>query len=368
MAEATAASRVHAGGLAEGLLGGLDAARRAMWRLGVRTSLGRRCLQDRAVRLQVLGLGHVAASLALTLVAPVWLLLLGPLLLGVPHVAADVRFLVLQAPLSRATRLAFMAPLAGMVLHRFVNFAGGPFSAALELGLGLGAAALLLLLAPLPWPRRVAGAGLALGVLALLSAEAGLALLAFAHLHNAVAAAAWFVLSARSGGGRWRVGSVALAWLGAAALFLGGVFDGALAAGHADVGGLSLGGLAAAMAPGVDGPLALRLVGLFAFAQSFHYAVWLRLVPQALDPRPNPPTFARTAARLRADLGRAGVLALVGLSLGLPLLAALWQPEQARHVYLLGAVFHGWLELGVFLAMACGLRGFGPGAAAEAAR
>ncbi len=349
-------------GLAEPVLGGLDALRRELWRLGARTSLGRRCLHDRAVRLQVLGLGHLAASLALTLLAPVWLLLLGPLLLGVPHVAADVRFLVVQAPLPRAVRLAFMVPLVGMVLHRVVNFAGGPFSAVLEIGLGLGAAVLLLLLSPLSWPRRLTGAGLALGLLLWLSPQAGTALIVFAHLHNAIAATAWFVLAARSGGGLWRVSSVALVWVAVAAAFLGGAFDGALMAGHADVGGLSLGRLAGVMAPGLDGALAMRLVGLFAFAQSFHYVVWLRLVPQALDPRPNPPTFARTAARLRDDLGRAGLVALVALSVGLPLLAVLWNPEQARHLYLLGAVFHGWLELGVFLAMACGLRGFAAGA------
>jgi hypothetical protein len=59
-------------------------------------------------------------------------------------------------------------------------------------------------------------------------------------------------------------------------------------------------------------------------------------------------------------------LKVVAATLALPLAALLWDAGEARHVYLLAAVFHGWLELGVFLAMGLGLRGFGPQGAREA--
>lgn len=41
---------------------------------------------------------HLAVALLLTGVAPLWLLLVGPLILGVPHIVADIRYLLLRDP------------------------------------------------------------------------------------------------------------------------------------------------------------------------------------------------------------------------------------------------------------------------------
>lgn len=105
----------------------------------------------------------LAGCLALTLGAPAWLLLAGPLVLGVPHVLADLRLLPWR-----------WTTLAAAIL------------------LSLGAARL-------PW-----------------------VLLAFAYLHNFVALGAWVYWSRD----RRRAAAVAAAHLAVCALLLAGAFDG----------------------------------------------------------------------------------------------------------------------------------------------
>jgi hypothetical protein len=330
----------------------LDAVRRELWRLGARTALGRACLRDRGLRLEVLFHAHVATSLVLTLVAPMWLLILGPLLLGVPHVASDLRYLLIRPPVRIRWRGLIAIPLVVMVALRAGAWAGLPWSPDVELGLGLGTAALVLCLTPLSAPHRAAGLASLVVVFLALVPDAHLTLLVFAHLHNGIAVALWLWLFAKDAA--WpRVAAAASSFALAAALILTGAFD-ALWGAVPPIGGLSLEGMEAVMAPGVDGPLATRLVMLFAFAQSLHYAIWIRLVPQSLDARPVPPTFARSFTRLGRDFGRGGLAILATLAVGLPVLALVWDADGARIAYLVAVVFHGWLEIALLAALFTG--------------
>ena len=56
----------------------------------------RALIADRQARVLWLGLGSVAASFAAALCFPKAMLLVGPLVLGVPHLLADVRYLVVR--------------------------------------------------------------------------------------------------------------------------------------------------------------------------------------------------------------------------------------------------------------------------------
>jgi len=336
----------------------LDAVRREFWRLSARTEFGRRCLREPAYRLQYLALGHVASSLVLTLVAPMWLLLLGPLLLGIPHVASDIRYFVLKPPFVIRSRFIFVAPLLVMVAVRALSWAGLPWTPLLEISLGFGTAAALLLLVPLTVPRRLAALAVLGAVWVGVSPSAYTFLLVFAHGHNLVAALVWFWLFAKEARPS-RVAVVALGYFAAGALIMSGIFDGFWSNDMA-VGGFSIETMVFVMAPGFDFETGIRLVMLFAFAQSFHYAIWLRLVPQSLDPRPAPPTFARAFRRLRDDFGGLGLASLVGVALAVPALALLWDAEGARNAYLITVVFHGWLELAVLAALLAGAGAFRP--------
>src|SRR6185295_14439478 len=103
---------------------------------------------------------------------------------------------------------------------------------------------------------------------------------AFAHLHNLVAVGLWWA---------WRKRKGRLHYLPLALTFLGGF---ALCAGFAEpilqkVGGLSapwtgisIAQVAYTLSPTPVGAIATRLVLLYAFWQSVHYIVWLRLIPE----------------------------------------------------------------------------------------
>ena len=169
--------------------------------------------------------------------------------------------------------------------------------------------------------------------------------LAFVHLHNAMALALWWALRPRD---RRALAVVALVVAGAA-LLLVGALDPVVAAASGWQVPLAIPGLdahAQAYAPGAEAPWAMRVVLSFAFLQAVHYAIWLRLVPEDARQRPAPRPFRASWRALRDDLGRP----LLGLALLLALGIATWGALDliaARAGYLRLATFHGYLELAV---------------------
>ena len=77
---------------------------------------------DRGARVSLLGATLVASALLLALRVPLWLLALGPLLLGVPHLLADLRYCGLRT---------------GLLTRRSLLLAGGIPILAVGLGAGL---------------------------------------------------------------------------------------------------------------------------------------------------------------------------------------------------------------------------------------
>jgi cytochrome b561 len=90
--------------------------------------------------------------------------------------------------------------------------------------------------------------------------------------------------------------------------------------------------------------LAGRLVLAYAFAQSVHYMIWLRLVPEDDRERPSPRTFRASWQALRADLGPLVLAVAFACALGL----AGWAVHdlaRAHAGYFRFAQFHVLLEL-----------------------
>ncbi|HYH99586.1 hypothetical protein [Hyalangium sp.] len=290
---------------------------------------------DRARRVAWLGATQVVIAFLLTLAAPLWMLALGPVLLGVPHLVSDARYLVVRPGLHRRTVLALLcgAPLLATCLG------AGP-------AIGLLALLPAILGAQGPWSRK----GLMLTVWACLS---GLALgfgatfqLAFAHLHNVIAVALWWWAWRERHARAWAVPLLAAA--GTVALLLGTAEPvlTALGAWTAPWTGASFTQHAEALAPRAPPVLALRLVLAFAFLQSVHYSVWLRLIPEDDRPRAAPRPWRATWRALVEDFGGVPLTLFVALAFGI----AVWgvvDLTQARLGYLRLAVFHGYLELAV---------------------
>lgn len=297
--------------------------------------LARPLLVSRDVRVAWTGAALVASALVLTSALPVWVLALGPIVWGVPHVLADVRYVVVQPGYHRRALVA--APAAAGVVAAW---------AGLGLRAVLAGAAVAALFARGSRARRAAVSGAALGLAAVAHLAPAAATLVFAHLHNVVAVA-FFVL--------WRRGGHAVRWA-PAALFavlatavLGGALDPAIAR-AAPLANATFDDLVDQLAPpslvawsGVP-RLPERLVLLYAFGQSVHYAMWLRLVPEEARPSPRPRSFRQSLRALRADVG-APVLAVAA---AVALFVAAWALVDlagARIKYLQFAFFHGWIEL-----------------------
>ncbi len=100
------------------------------------------------------------------------------------------------------------------------------------------------------------------------------------------------------------------------------------------------------LSPVADPTLGVRFVLAFAFAQSVHYAVWLRVLPEDDRPRPGMRSFASSWKALTADMGLAP-LAIAGAVIMALLAWALRDPAAARDGYLRLAISHGHLELAV---------------------
>ena len=295
--------------------------------------LARPIVRQRELRVALMFSAMICTAAVGTLVAPMWLLILGPLLWGVPHLLADIRYLVLRTGYYRRPLLWLFAgapllwtALGGQLLWGFLGAAAAALLARASLG-----------------PRCLA-AGLILAAALALADLGRLGDVIFAHAHNFIAVALWWL---------WRPRTTRLHWIPLALFVLVSlalVSEPALQLAHA-TGGLDW--FAGAMgpryqtwrlSPGLGPDLGLRLVLLFCFAQSIHYAIWLQLIPDDDRARATPPTFRRSYDDLRADFGRIGLLLAALLALGLALWAV-FNLMHASHGYFRMARFHGHLEL-----------------------
>jgi hypothetical protein len=288
-------------------------------------------LRDRERRVAVYGVAGVVVALALTYAAPLFLLAVGPLVLGVPHLAADVRYLVARPGLHRRFEfwLFVVGPAAAAWLHPRAWVAM----------LGIVGAVVIAKASPL---RRVL-VGLAGAALLCAAAELGRSAdLALAHLHNLVAILLFCLWSHR----RRRLHLLVLGAFGFGLTLIGlGAFDGSAARALLEPGPLDGQELVLSLSPFEAEALAARVVLAFAFAQSVHYAVWLRLVPEEDRPRPGLRGFASSIRAVVQDLGVPVTLLFAAgtLVIGLWGLVSI---AGARDGYLRLAIVHGPLELG----------------------
>ncbi|MCB9677612.1 MAG: hypothetical protein H6737_21070 [Alphaproteobacteria bacterium] len=312
----------------------LDAARRALYRAFV-PWLGP-WIRDRDVRVGLHGASVVLGSLVGAVLAPLWLLALGPVLLGVPHLVADLRYLVARPGLHRRRGALVIGALVALS------------SALVDLRIGLVGAALAPLFARAPLARRLAAAVpfFALAGVALVAVRP--AHVALAHAHNLVAVAVWLALSAAVHGHATGLarGVTATGFGIALAAILGGAFDTVALTGLGIPGGPSLAYHVASLAPGLDPVWATRWVVAFAFAQSVHYGLWLRVIPEEARPRPSPRSWKASLRALRADLGDPVLVVAIALTVGFAIWG-LFDLGASRAGYLRLALFHGPLELSV---------------------
>lgn len=308
---------------------------------------------------------HACAALVLTVLFPVPLFVVVPLVLGVPHVVSDLRYLVLRRVARPGTRGLVLSGCAAFVAVSGASLLGARFDVA-RVEVLLGVLAVLLAAASPLFVRReplsssivvraaaVLSGVLVLGGMALSTPRAALVVLL--HGHNGVALVAWLWLF------RNRARSVLLPLLfiaGSAALLgTGFLIPVTLRLGAWQAFGTNLLSASDVLAPGLPAPIAVGLTLSFVFLQSVHYLVWLVLVPMDAEPGSGATSFRRSLRSLSRDLGTAGLLFSAGLFVLVAGLGAVF-PLPTRHAYLALAGFHVWLELAVlgFHAVSGGFR------------
>ena len=142
----------HVAGVLDSLRTPLIAWSARNWLLGALVRVKR-------LRLSALCLAHAVLALGLVLLCPALLLVLGPLLLGVPHVASDVRYLVLRYPTPAAWRLLVLSLCGALFALRLVEtaFLENEWFAHAELALVVAWVLAAATLAPLAHPHRPTG-------------------------------------------------------------------------------------------------------------------------------------------------------------------------------------------------------------------
>lgn len=305
---------------AETWFGPLDRVRRAM--LAMVARVGPSFVAKREPRVALYACMLLAVAFAATALAPMWLLLLGPIVLGVPHVVSDMRYLVARP------RLHTRWPVWVFVgLPLVACFFGGGVRAGLVATCGALVVARGALLV------RATGIAIAVALFALVSRAPDVADLAFAHLHNFVAVGLWWAWRRREG--KLHLLPLALFAFGCA-LLLFGVAAPDIRALPYEIG--------VGLVPLEIATFGGRLVALYAFAQAMHYTVWLRLIPEEDRDRPTPRTWAASFRALRGDVGPwiLGAAALGAIGFGVYAIVNL---VAARDAYLNAAIFHGHLEI-----------------------
>ncbi len=312
----------------------LDRLRAPTLSLASRSRWLRAALRSRTSRVELFAALGVSSALLAALVAPALLWLWAPLVLGVPHLAADVRYLALPSNSPVAVRVrdvAVAALLAATLLWPSPRLGGAavvvawllsPWSAGAVRQAMVGAVIVSAYAAMWRWPI-----------------ESSYVLL---HAHNAIAVLMFAGVFGR-GRARW--------WLPAAlaalsALLLLGALDPVLPSrGLDEIAGYVLPLRALEQWPA---SFSTRLAVLFVFMQSVHYAIWLRLVPELARPRAGARSFRASLVALQREFSAVGVALLAALAL-LVLGLAAHDPLLAQREYLRFAGFHAYLEL-AFLA------------------
>jgi hypothetical protein len=289
----------------------------------------------RDLRVAVLGVAMVFVAALATFVAPLWMLALGPVLLGVPHLYADVRYCVIRRGWhhDRAMWICVFAPLV------MAGLGGG-------LAVGLAAVGGVILLRARSNVALLVGLAAVTALALVVVRHPAAASLCTLHGHNVVAIVLWVLWRKRARACTTLV--VASIVAGAAALAVvplpAFTFTAAMPQ------DLALAAHLERFAPGLEGSLAIRVVLLFCFLQSVHYSVWLRLVPEDDRDRATPRTLAASYRALRSE---SGPLLLVAVAAGVLGLAAwaLLDLAAAHEGYLRFARFHFSLELCLLAAL-----------------
>ncbi len=93
-----------------------------------------------------------------------------------------------------------------------------------------------------------------------------------------------------------------------------------------------------------DSAFWFRVVSLYAFSQSFHYFLWLKAIPENGQSQQFPPSFKSSFGRLSSDFGAGSLYVMVVLILAGLAYWLFFEFQVARVIYFAVASYHGFME------------------------
>jgi len=314
---------------------------------------------SRADRLLAFFVLAVIINFFLSLMIPIWMLAVGPILFGAPHLFAGVRYIPKILAKNRSSKelrpLAFW--IVGVLfvttcLHVFQDQLNMPIPHPLHAADDWEWMTVVLTFFTFTWFLKL-GPGhlrnlLVLAPLAFLSWKYPLWTAGFFLIgHNFVAFIYWIRSAKIHREKRTAMLAFVIFSLLTAIIFLGCADDLIRLPFPMPFLGISLEpiSLGQLVLPGSQNYVLLdRAVSVFAFGQAMHYFVWLKAIPEQVISQEVPLSFRRSAEELKNDLGKTLAKVAVVLSCSFILAMAFYKLELIRNLYLSGATVHGYLE------------------------
>lgn len=338
---------------------GLDSWRVSILRSTLKYPLLELTFRVRAYRLLAVFLLACFSALLISCLFPLWALLLGPILYGIPHVGASFRYVsrVSQIRQSKFLSLATVVLIAGVCCYRlttdfnFSAFSFSPASSPLVEPLTLCAVVLLFSLA-----RRgksilptLISLFIAAMVTALTSISPYTTLGVLTLLHNWVAFGYWFAACKNR-----RERKVLWLALGVFSGLTFLIFTGSLdwiykfytPASQIEWAHLNYAEMGQSILPFTDDYKTwFHCIVAYAFGQSIHYFIWLKAIPEQAHISENPTSFKTSYELLKREFGPHTTLAFILVSLAIPSAWLLVHYPFARILYFALASTHGFIEL-----------------------
>jgi hypothetical protein len=286
----------------------------------------------------------VATAAATSVASPVVSLWLGASVLGLPHILSGIRHVAVRRSLHPLTRVCVLASVILGVLTLVHLTSGIPFF----IGLFALSMAIEVLTSTAPTAQKaVFLPGVALGAVVALH-WSYFFVIAVTHLHT-LTSLSFFSIEARRRGIRvWPLWGLSLLVVAAA---LSGALDTIISqrAWAQNMGPDAVVQILGHVVDTSSATMLARSLFFYAFGQSLHYMVWLRLVPEVDRSSPVPQSFSLALANLKRDFGRWTVPALALCVVGG--IAMIVSGRAARDAYFVLVYFHigleaaGWLRL-----------------------
>lgn len=338
----------------------IDTVRSLLLKTTLKVSLFRQIYTTRAYRLSAFFFFSLVFNFSLAISFPLWALLLGPIILGVPHLISSIRYLPKLTTLDRSfssKNLYFIIGGVYVTVATVRLFGPASVSASLSVMVEngpnlielMGCALALVaigIFSKLSKIRLLCSVAI-LGLLSVMSFKYPLETLGFLVLaHNFIAFYFWIIRAEERKEKSVAMISLAVFSLVTAA-FLTGVFDSIIQLRSLEIlnGWFSDMNVGSQIFPSGDATLWSRAVSAYAFGQGIHYFIWLKAVPEQELSFQHNTSFKTSFELLKDDVGTKITYAASFLALAIIGYGLFTNFIEARIVYLSVAALHGYFEI-----------------------